>query len=48
MKTPLEKTLEWVSKYLEKEKEKYQDGLKNKYFEWEDIYNKLKELEKRG
>ena len=41
MKTPKEQVIEYVEKRYQKEKEKWNDGLRNQYFEWEDVRNKL-------
>ena len=41
MKTPKEQVIEYVeNKYL-KEKEKWSDGLRNQYLEWEDVRNQV-------
>ena len=41
MKTPKEQVIEYVEKRYQKEKEKWNYGLRNQYFEWEDVRNKL-------
>ena len=41
MKTPKEQVIEYVEKRYQKEKEKWSDGLRNQYLEWEDVRNKL-------
>lgn len=41
MKTPKEQVIEYVEKKYQKEKEKWSDGLRNQYFEWEDIKNQI-------
>ena len=41
MKTPKEQVIEYVEKRYLKEKEKWNDGLRNQYFEWEDVRNQL-------
>ena len=41
MKTPKEQVIEYVEKRYQKEKEKWNDGLRNQYFEWEDVRNQL-------
>ena len=41
MKTPKEQVIEYVEKRYQKEKEKWNDGLRNQYFEWEDIKNQI-------
>ena len=41
MKTPKEQVIEYVDKRYQKEKEKWNDGLRNQYLEWEDIKNQI-------
>ena len=41
MKTPKEQVIDFVEKKYQKEKEKWNDGLRNKYFEWEDVRDQL-------
>ena len=41
MKTPKEQIIEYVEKRYQKEKEKWNDGLRNQYFEWEEVRNQL-------
>ena len=41
MKTPKEQVIDFVEKKYQKEKEKWNDGLRNQYFEWEDVRNQL-------
>ena len=41
MKTPKEQVIEFVEKKYQKEKEKWGDGLRNQYLEWEDVRNQL-------
>ena len=41
MKTPKEQVIEYVEKRYQKEKEKWNDGLRNQYLEWEDVRNQL-------
>ena len=41
MKTPKEQVIEYVEKRYQKEKEKWSDGLRNQYLEWEDVRGKL-------
>ena len=41
MKTPKEQVIEYVEKRYQKEKEKWSDGLRNQYLEWEDIKNQI-------
>ena len=45
MKTPKEQVIEYVEKRYQKEKEKWSDGLRNQYFEWEDVRNKLFQIQ---
>lgn len=39
--TPKEETLEWLKKQVDKEKEKWEVGSKNKYISWDDWYKSL-------
>ena len=41
MKTPKEQVIEYVEKRYQKEKDKWESGLKNQYLEWEDVRAKL-------
>ena len=41
MKTPKEQVIEYVEKRYQKEKDKWESGLRNQYFEWEDVRNQL-------
>ena len=41
MKTPKEQVIEFVKKKYLKEKDKWESGLRNQYFEWEDVRAKL-------
>lgn len=41
MKTPKEQIIDYVEKRYQKEKEKWSDGLRNEYLEWEDVRNQL-------
>ena len=41
MKTPKEQIIEYVEKRYQKEKDKWNDGLRNQFLEWEDVRNKL-------
>ena len=41
MKTPKEQVIEYVEKRYLKDKDKWESGLRNQYLEWEDIRNKL-------
>ena len=41
MKTPKEQIIEYVEKRFQKEKDKWESGLRNQYLEWEDIRNKI-------
>ena len=39
MKTPKEQVIEYVEKRYQKEKDKWESGLRNQYFEWEEATN---------
>ena len=41
MKTPKEQVIEFVEKRYQKEKDKWESGLRNQYLEWEDVRAKL-------
>ena len=41
MKTPKEQVIEYVEKRYQKEKDKWDSGLRNQYLEWEDVRNQL-------
>ena len=41
MKTPKEQVIDFVEKKYQKEKEKWNDGLRNQYFEREDVKNQI-------
>ena len=41
MKTPKEQVIEFVKKRYQKEKDKWESGLRNQYLEWEDVVEKL-------
>ena len=41
MKTPKEQVIEYVKKRYQKEKDKWESGLRNQYLEWEDIIEKI-------
>ena len=41
MKAPKEQVIEYVEKRYQKEKEKWSDGLRNQYLEWEDVKNQI-------
>ena len=41
MKTPKEQVIEYVEKRYQKEKDKWESGLRNQYFEWEEVRNQL-------
>lgn len=41
MKTPKEQVIEYVEKRYQKEKDKWESGLRNQYLEWEDVRAKL-------
>ena len=41
MKTPKEQVIEYIEKRYQKEKDKWDSGLRNQYLEWEDARNQL-------
>ena len=41
MKTPKEQVIEYVEKRYQKEKDKWNDGLRNQYLEWDDVKNQI-------
>ena len=41
MKTPKEQVIEYVEKRCQKEKEKWNDGLRNQHFEWEEVRDQV-------
>ena len=41
MKTPKEQVIEYVEKRYQKEKEKWNDGLRNQYLEWEEVRDNI-------
>ena len=41
MKIPKEQVIDYVEMRYQKEKEKWSDGLRNQYLEWEDVRNQL-------
>ena len=41
MKTPKEQVIEYVEKRYQKEKEKWNDGLRNQYLEWEEVRDQV-------
>ena len=41
MKTPKEQIIEYVEKRYQKEKDKWESGLRNQYFEWEDVRDNI-------
>lgn len=43
-KTAKELVLEYVRKQYEKEKDKWNCGMKNSYFEWEDLLHNLEDI----
>ena len=42
--TPKEKLIEWLKKKVENEKDKWTSGLKNDYFAWCDLRDKVEDL----
>lgn len=43
-KTPKEKLIEWLERNVEKEKDKWNCGMKNKYFAWCDLRDKVEDF----
>ena len=41
MKTPKEQVIEYVEKRYQKEKDKWESGLRNQYLEWEDVRDNI-------
>ena len=41
MKTPKEQIIEYVEKRYQKEKDKWESGLRNQYFEWEEVRDQV-------
>lgn len=41
MKTPKEQIIDYVEKRYQKEKDKWESGLRNQYFEWEEVRGQL-------
>ena len=41
MKTPKEQIIEYVEKRCQKEKDKWDSGLRNQYFEWEEVRDQV-------
>ena len=41
MKTPKEQVIEYVEKRYQREKDKWESGLRNQYLEWEDVRDQL-------
>lgn len=41
MKAPKKQIIDYVVKRCQKEKDKWYSGLRNQYFEWEDIKNQI-------
>ena len=41
MKSPKEQVIEYVEKRYQKEKDKWESGLRNQFLEWEDVRAKL-------
>ena len=41
MKTPKEQIIDYVEKRYKKEKDKWESGLRNQYFEWEIVRDKV-------
>ena len=41
MKTPKEQVIEYVEKRYQKEKDKWESGLRNQYLEWEEVRDQV-------
>ena len=41
MKTPKEQIIEYVEKRYQKEKDKWESGLRNQYLEWEEVRDQV-------
>ena len=41
MKSPKEQVIEYVEKRYQKEKDKWDSGIINQYFEWEEVRNQV-------
>ena len=41
MKTPKEQIIEYIEKRYQKEKDKWESGLRNQYFEWEEVRDQV-------
>ena len=41
MKAPKEQIIEYVEKRYQKEKDKWESGLRNQYFEWEEVRDQV-------
>ena len=41
MKTPKEQVIDYVEKRYQKEKDKWESGLRNQYFEWEEVRDQI-------
>lgn len=41
MKTPKEQIIEYVEKRYQKEKDKWESGLRNQYFGWEEVRDQI-------
>ena len=41
MKTPKEQIIEYVEKRYQKEKDKWESGMRNQYFEWEEVRDQV-------
>ena len=44
MKTPKEKLIEWLERKVEAEKDKWDSGMKNEYFAWCDLRDKVEDF----
>lgn len=48
MKTPKEKLIEFLERNVEREKDKWNNGMKNDYFAWCDLRDDIEDYLERG
>lgn len=48
MKTPKDKLIEFLERQVEKEKDKWNSGIKNDYFAWCDLRDDIEDYLERG
>lgn len=48
MKTPKDKLIEFLERNVEKEKDKWNSGMKNEYFAWCDLRDDIEDCLERG